>query len=248
MSVEKLSVVLFRHPFHPLRGGLYRVDANVCFGIVEVGVKIHFVVGVGSKEKHHLVGTFHRQCPVGVAHASALGNGPDAYAVFHVIVVETAGEDDAVVAVGCEAAVRSGVWMILQTQVLASAGGGSVAEDHHVVGVGYEGAAFVADAVGCPEVDGGECTVDAEGTDVVAVVLCGNAGLDAQVAQCGVASEGDGVVGNRTVEVVLGQPCGSFKVVFLECASDILKDFCSFFVRIPIEFRPSLGIRSSQPK
>ena len=145
--VEQRGVVLCGSLGEPVGSSLCRVDAYVSLRIVEVGVVIGLVVGVGSDEEHHLVGILHRELAALVAHRAALSHSLDAHGVLHTVVVETCQPAERVGAVRLHLARRHGVGGVGEHEVLLATLRGSEAHRHHVSRMRHEILALVLHAV-----------------------------------------------------------------------------------------------------
>ena len=147
MLVEQRGVVLSRSLCEPVGGSLCRVDAHISLRVVEVGVVVGLVVGVGSDEEHHLVDILHRELAASVRNLAALSHSLDAHGVLHGVIVETRQPAERIGAVGLHLARRNRVWSVREHEVLLAALRRSEAHSHHIGRMRHEILALVLHAV-----------------------------------------------------------------------------------------------------
>ena len=88
MLPEQLVISLGCSIFNPFGSCLVRVNSNVCFGVVEVGSKIDFIVGVTGDVETNLIGTRNLNLTILYALVTAFGFHSYAHGILHAVVVE----------------------------------------------------------------------------------------------------------------------------------------------------------------
>ena len=75
MLLKELVISICHSAVNPSLGCLVGVNAYICLGVVEVGVEIDFVVGVGCDVEIYLVSCNDLDAAVAVCYSSAFGFG-----------------------------------------------------------------------------------------------------------------------------------------------------------------------------
>ena len=89
MLLEQTVIAFVRSLIEPRSGGGKRIDADICLGVMEVGVVVGTIVRVGSDEEHHLIRSLNRDASSLIGQRTAVVDGLYADGVLHVVVVQT---------------------------------------------------------------------------------------------------------------------------------------------------------------
>ena len=133
--------------FHPRGSCFIRVDANVCFRVAEVRVKVYLVVGICRNIETYLVGLFNHNSAVFNGYFSVFGDSLYAYGVLHSVIVKFRFPYKAAIAVALHCALRYGVGRITECEVLHSGFACAVLHCQHIGRVRYKVFALEVHAV-----------------------------------------------------------------------------------------------------
>ncbi len=149
MAPHQALVVQGLGGLQPTGGGLHRLHAHIGLRVVEIGIEVHLVVGVGREDKLHLIGALHLEALMAVAHhlATFVPHG-DTHHHLHAIVGKIAhieqliGVDIACGALGLHAG------HIFEQEVLLALLAGGEAHNEHILGMRAERFAHIAHTTG----------------------------------------------------------------------------------------------------
>ena len=252
MLVEQVSVALCGSLGKPVGSSLRRVDAHISLRVVEVGVVVGSVVGVGSDEEHHLVGILHRELAALVAHRTALSHSLDAHSVLHGVVVETCQPAERVGAVSLHLARRYRVGSVGEHEVLLAAVRCREAHRHHVGRMRHEILALVLHAV-LAETHLGKSRVERQLTTVAGHAHRAESGLDVELACCCEAAEaerllGISLVGHHAVEVLACEQLRLLPVALGERLAYLAHHMSRLLVHVPVVGSATRGVRTAAPE
>ena len=147
MLLEELVISLCNSIPYPSLGCFFGVYTNVCLRVVEIGVEVNLVVGVGSDVETNLIGTFNSDTVSFKDIISALCFSFYTYGVFHTVVVELSFPQKLVVACVYQCALRDRVRSIAECEVLHSGLACAVLHYQYIGGVRYETFALKVNSV-----------------------------------------------------------------------------------------------------
>ena len=87
MTLKQLCIAPFHSLLHPFFGGYFGLNTHISFGIMEVGIEIDAVIGVGRDEENHLISPFYRQRLPRVFERSTMRYRLNAHHILHAIAV-----------------------------------------------------------------------------------------------------------------------------------------------------------------
>ena len=252
MLTEQAIVTLCRGLLYPAGGGLRWIHANVCLRVVEVGVVVGAVVGVGGDEQHHLVGASDRYLTVAVGHRSALRHRLHAHDILHAVVVEPCRPAERVGAVGRHLARGHGVGHVAEPEVLLAASRRREANGHDVGRIRHEKLPLIVHAV-LAEAHLGEGGVERELATVMRHAHGAEPRLDAELSRRGEAAEAERVfrrrlVRHHAVEVFPREPCRLLPVASRERLANLRHDGSRLLVHVPIVGRPARRVGATAPQ
>ena len=103
---------------HPSLGRCQRIDAHIRLRIVEVGVVVGLVIGVGCEENHDLIGIAHHEGATFGGECATLGLCLQAKDKLHSVVVESSLVEQVAVGRCRDLTFGTGIWRIGQTELL----------------------------------------------------------------------------------------------------------------------------------
>ena len=251
MLVEQRLIALGYSLVDPLACSRLRIDAYISLCIVEVGIVVGLVVGVGCDDEHHLVGTLNGNFSVMIVYGSALCHRLHTYAILHIIIVETGVPQEFVVAFGYHLALRNGVLGIRKHEVLHSLTRSLEAYSHHIGRIADEVFACIADAV-LGKRHHSQSRVDRERAAIACHAHLAQSGLNVQFACCSETTEAERflcicLVGHRTVEVFACKHFRLLQVVVDKSLTYVLDYTSRLLVDVPVVACTLACVRSATP-
>ena len=123
---------------HHDSGGLFRIVAYIRFRVFEIGIEVHFIIGVRCEQKYHFVSAFYDKAVVFSFQSSSFVDSFDSEGKLHTVVIEYSGIYQSVFSVCPEVTFCFAVGAIAQYKVLFSGLVGGEFHYHDAVRIGNE--------------------------------------------------------------------------------------------------------------